>query len=438
MKKWFKFFFGSFFSHKQSKEAAKHGYTGVFLGLVLAFVFVWTAFVGSDLLTFSTHFNSSPDFKATVHSLLSNPDMNKRIVVEISEGSLKLKKYGGEYTEALLINTFDSEEDKQTYSANGYNVVVDSRPADALAEIEAYAIANDGTNERISYEDYLTLSDVARRNFDFKLRYTGNELVLDDAAVEGYRAYIEGIDDKKKAESENLYGELEAQKITKYEYNRSIYQLYFTNYYPDITEYEESSKIPLLRNYYYHQYLKGGESNYLFIFDDYLAASFKTTLGNTVSFYGFFSGMADGILIPDGAEQARADMLADDFINKSYLAFAPISMYSYAVNVVVLIPFIALMPMVVTLLAYSILKLRGIDSIPFIASAFKIVGSYVWFSGAVAAVVTVIIAFFLRSGIITALPLIVLFITLAVRAIIFAITESKIYLKIQQTQQTEA
>ena len=215
MKKWFKFFFGSFFSHKQSKEAAKHGYTGVFLGLVLAFVFVWTAFVGSDLLTFSTHFNSSPDFKATVHSLLSNPDMNKRIVVEISEGSLKLKKYGGEYTEALLINTFDSEEDKQTYSANGYNVVVDSRPADALAEIEAYATANDGTNERISYEDYLTLSDVARRNFDFKLRYTGNELVLDDAAVEGYRAYIEGIDDKKKAESENLYGELEAQKITK-------------------------------------------------------------------------------------------------------------------------------------------------------------------------------------------------------------------------------
>ena len=112
-------------------------------------------------------------------------------------------------------------------------------------------------------------------------------------------------------------------------------------------------------------------------------------------------------------------------------------MYSYAVNVVALIPFIALMPMVVSLLAYSILKLLGIDSIPFISSAFKIVGSYVWFSGAMATVVTLICSFFIRSGIITVLPLLVLFITMAARGIIFAITESKIYLKIQQTQQTE-
>ena len=43
-------------------------------------------------------------------------------------------------------------------------------PADTFAEIEAYCVSNDGKNTVISYEDYLTLSEVARLNFDFKIR----------------------------------------------------------------------------------------------------------------------------------------------------------------------------------------------------------------------------------------------------------------------------
>ena len=49
MKKWFEFFCLSFFSHKISKEGAKRGYATAFLGLILALIFLWVAFMGGDM-----------------------------------------------------------------------------------------------------------------------------------------------------------------------------------------------------------------------------------------------------------------------------------------------------------------------------------------------------------------------------------------------------
>ena len=70
MKKWFKFFGTSFFSHKAAKEAARRGYTNAFLGFVLALILLWCGFVGGDMLPFGAQYNSSADFKATVHAVL--------------------------------------------------------------------------------------------------------------------------------------------------------------------------------------------------------------------------------------------------------------------------------------------------------------------------------------------------------------------------------
>ena len=118
------------------------------------------------------------------------------------------------------------------------------------------------------------------------------------------------------------------------------------------------------------------------------------------------------------------------------MAMAPISIYTYAMNVLSLIPFIALMPMVVSLLAYSILRLSGMEFISSLGATFKIVGSYVWFSAAISAVGTVIASFFIRSQVLNALPLLLLFITLAVRSVIFAINEAKSYTKQSEEQET--
>lgn len=437
MKKWFRFFCLSFFSDKISREAAKRGYTNVFWGLILAFAFIWAALVGADMLPFSARYGNSPNFQATAHAVLANPDIDKRIDAKIENGVLKARKQDGEYTESLLVNTFESSADKESYSVNGYNIVVDLRPADTLAEVEAYCVSNDGKGIRVSYGEYLTLSEVARLNFDFKLEYTGRELVLSDEAVAGYRAYVETLSDECRLEAEKLANDLSDSSITKSEYNRAIYQLYFTNYYPDITAYESSSKVPLLRNYYYHRYVSQGVKQYLFIFDDYLTGSFEAKGGAEVSFYGFYSDLESGTLVAQNATRGEANAAVDRFIKDSYMATGALNLYAHAMNVFTLIPFIALMPMVVTLLAYSLLKLRGIESVTSLGGTFKIIGSYVWFSAFIAAALTVIASFFVRTDIITALPQVLFFITLAVRSVIFAIRESKSYLKQQETVQTE-
>lgn len=435
MKKWLKFFFLSFFSHKYSKDGARRGYTNFFLGLIMALVFLWAGFVGADMLPFGVRYNNASDFTKTVHTLLANSDVHNRIVPEIKDGTLVAKKQDGEYTEGLLVNTFESYSDRATYSLYGYNVVVDTRGADTLAEIEAFCISNDGENLEISYEEYLTLSAVARMNFDFRLRYTGRALELTDGAVEGYLLYLADLSDETKAKTESLTNELSNAKITKDEYNRKVYEIYFTNYYPEITEYESTSKIPLLRNYYYHMYIKNGVEKYLMIFDDYLAASYETDGGIKHSFYGFFGDMEDGLIVADDASVAEAEAASDNFIKSSFGSVLLLTLYAYAMNIFTFIPFIALMPLVVTLLTYSVLKLCSVESITSFGALFRILGSYVWFSGAVSAVLTVILAFFVPPDIITLIPLVLLFVTMVIRSMVFAITEAREYRK-QAEEQT--
>lgn len=391
-------------------------------------------------MPFGAHYNNSPEFMAVARGLFANTDESKRIDAVIENGVLKAKKQGGTYTERLLVNTFESDADQQDYSVNGYQVAVDLRPADTLAEVEAYCVSNDGKDTVISYEEYLTLSDVAKLNFDFKLRYTGNALVLEDAFVADYRAYVDGLSDENKGITEKLDKDLADNLITKEEYNRTIYELYFAGYYPKITAYESTSKVPLLRNYYQHQYISKGIKDYLFIFDDYMTGSFETRSGMDVSFYGFFSQMEDGAVIQKGAAQEQANASVDSFIKNAYKTVWFLYGYSYAVNTVSLVPFIALMLMVATLLTYSILKLHGVESIRSLGAMFRIVGAFLWVSGVISAAFAVISAFFVPRRMISALPLVVFFAALAVRSMIFAAKESKLYrkqLEQQEVEQTE-
>ena len=423
IKDWGRFFLLSFFSHGTAKEGARRGYTNAFLSFVLALVLLWAGFVGAELLPFGVQYDTSPDFVRTVHAVLANPDVEWRIEARIKDGALQVKRYGEEYTEDLLVNTFERASDKEIYGASGYHVVVDSRPAHTLAEVEAYCVSNDGKNTVISYDDYLTLSDVARLNFDFKLRYTGNALQLSDASVAEYFQYVSGLGDENQASAEKLALELASGDITKDEYDRKIYELYFKNYYPDITSYESTSAVPLLRNYYYHQYVSKDSKNYLFIFDDYITGSFEARGGVDVSFHGFYSDLSDGDLIAKTATQDEAEELADNFVKNCFHSTASLNSYVHALNVFSLVPFLALMLMVAALLTYSILKLRGVESIHSLGATFKIVGSFAWVSGVLCALLTVGASFFVSRGLMGALPPVLFFVALLIRSVIFAIRE---------------
>ena len=148
MKKWFRFFTLSFFSHKISREGIKRGYTNIFLGFVLTLIFLWAGYLGADMLPFGVRYENAPDFMATAREIFANG----RIDAEIENGTLKVKEPDGEYVEDLFVNTFENEEDKQKYAAYGYNVVMDFRPAVTLAEVEAYCISNDSKEIVITYQ----------------------------------------------------------------------------------------------------------------------------------------------------------------------------------------------------------------------------------------------------------------------------------------------
>ena len=439
MKKRLKFFFLGFFSHKASREGARCGYTSVFLSMILSLVFIWSGSLFSFMLPFGAHYRGSPDFKSTAYAVFANPDEKKQIDAKIENGTLLAKKHGGEYGDSLLINTLTSEADKEIYSVNGYEVVLDTRPADTLAEIEAYCVSNDGKETVITYEEYLTLSDVARLNFDFKLKYTGNALVLSDETVEEYRAYLDGKGEAEKTQVENLSSDLAGGKITKDEYARAIYELYFKSYYPSIESYETASSVPLLRNYYYHNYINNGTKNYLFIFDDCLTGSFKAGK-REISFYGFYNKLENGDIVDEGLSGKEANLAVDKFIKSTYKANWGINAYACFVNTVTIAPFLALMALVATLLTYSMLKLKGVKSVSSIGGALKIIGSFIWFSGVIACVLSVVCSFIVGQRLINALPPVIFFVSLLIRSIIFAIYENKLHLKesAQNADETEA
>ena len=93
------------------------------------------------------------------------------------------------------------------------------------------------------------------------------------------------------------------------------------------------------------------------------------------------------------------------------------------------------MPLVVTLLAYSIMRLSGIESIATFGAMFRIFASYMWVCGAISAVLGVILSFFAHPSVITTLPLVLFFVTLAARSVVFAVREVRSYIK--QTEQEE-
>ncbi len=380
--------------------------------------------IGADVLPFSSQYNNATSFKSMVRTAFCEPDSVYGIDILFEDGKIKATR-GGEFDNALIINTFNDQNQAINYSNDGYKLVVDTRPADSLAEVEAYCVSTDSDKTIVSYEEYLTLNQVARKNFEFKLKYTGEELKLDDNLVEDLKAYLDGVSNEVKSSANELLGKLQREEITKTQYDRGIYELYFSEYYPSISEYETTSKVPLLRNYYFHELIGKGEEKFLMVFDDCMVGSFETDGKIDVFFYGFYSCFSNGKLIegnfpPEG--QIRA---VDDFIKNSFMETVDLSTYIYIMNTIRLVPIIALMVIVVAMLMHSILSLKGVETSKTFGSSLKIVGVYLWWTGLISAILTVIIAFMVERSLITVVSIVVFFITLLVRTAIFMIVEIK-------------
>ena len=235
-------------------------------------------------------------------------------------------------------------------------------------------------------------------------------MLTDDLTAE-HEKYLKDKGSESFAELSKKQGEM-----PRAEYRRQVYRLYVKEYYPDLSAYENTGDAPLLRNFYYHSYVNGGAEKYLFIFDDSLVGSFKTGAGTRVEFYGFYKDFPDGTSFSTAKD-------ADAFIKNSFKATAPLSVYVYFMNTVRLIPFIALMPVILALLAYCILRIMKSEIAGGFGGCIKIIGSYLLVGSFISGLVTLIFGFFIPRNKIMVAALLIFFATLLIRTAIFLIGE---------------
>ena len=398
MKGWLKFFGLSFFSDKISKQAVKRGYTNFMLGLFLALIFLFCGVLAADLLPFHTHYKNSSEFSSFARNAIAGGGLN----LELNDGKISANR---------IVDTFQSGEDAAVYRLNGYELVVDVRPSDAYDDFEPYFISNDGKEQEITWDEYGALSDAAKRNFDFKIRYTSKELILTDELTAEHEAYLKSINSEAFSKLQEKQGEL-----TRGEYKKQAYRLYVKAYYPDISAYESTGDAPLLRNYYYHNYVNGKAEKYLFIFDDTCVGSFKTDAGLKVSFYGFYKNFPDGKTFETASD-------ADAFIVNAFKATSSFSVYVYFMNTVKLLPFIVLMPVALALLTFCVLRIMKSNFGVNFGGSLKIVGSYMFVGSLISAFITFICGYFAPRNSLMIAALLTFFLILFVRTAVFLITE---------------
>lgn len=411
MKSWFRFFGLSFFFDKIAKEAKTRGVLNCVLSFALALIFIYCGALASNTVPFGTHYNKAAEFRTFLYDFIEDAD------VSVS---------GGIVSADSVVNTFGNEADALKYAKNGYNLIVDTRSSAAYDDFEAYCLSKDGKRE-ISYTDYLALSDEEKGGYDFKIRYTADELVLTDEMTAEHESYLSAVDNE---DIKKQYEQLAANKgnVSAKEYQGSIYALYVKSYYHDISAYERAGDVPLLRSYYYRNYLNSNETaKSLFIFSDVLFGFFETDGGLAITFYGSFDKTADGVLTAENA---------DGFIKSAFASSVSVRANVFLMNMVRLIPLIAFIPVILALVLKVVLLLLKDDKYKKYTTCLKIEFSYLWVASLITAVVMFICGFFVSSEIVNILPLILLAGVMAVRTAVY-IAGSYISLK-RNAVKTEA
>lgn len=380
IKHWLKTYGLGFFSDKIAKDAPKFGFMGVFLSLLLSFLFILFGYYGADVAPFSTHFGNAGRYKEFIHSAFEN-----RVELTIENGT---------GTSGKIINTYTNEEDAAVYKKNGYNLIVDTRPSDTLIEFEQVAIRNDNIENKIAYEEYLSLDKQEQKEYKLAVGFSGKLLEITPEMTEKHTAYMEQVSDQTLAkynkDGAEAYKKLKENKANYSEesYAKELYYLYVRYYYSNVGSVYGSAKAPVLRDYYYANYITKGNAYYFYVFDDMCAGSFETDNGVPIVFGGFFRNCANGKVTD-----------IDAFITDTYYDTAGNTFVSYFVSTMSQLPVLIFIPLILGLLTLGIGKAVKEDSTKGFAGCYKIVNVFAWVSALITSLVMFICGFIVSARI---------------------------------------
>ncbi|MCM1236667.1 MAG: hypothetical protein NC489_41855 [Ruminococcus flavefaciens] len=369
---WLKFYFLGFFSEKQAKKYDKAGVLYIIISADLAFLLFFVGFYAADVVPFSTHYENAAKYRLFAENTFGNGETPLKINAETAVYPKK-------------INTYTSEGDREKYFSDGYNLIVDTRPSDTLIRFTQYAEKGE---EEIGYEAYLALSEEAKEQYSLKIRYFDEELVLSDGDAARHTAFLEqasaeGSEKYNKsaaADYEKLKGD--RQNMSDKEYAEELYYLFVKYYYAGAGSLLQGAKAPVLCDYYYINYLIGGKTDYLYVFDTLCTGSFTSDRGVPVTFGGYFDGQPDGEI---------ADINA--FIKQIFYASAGEAAASYFFSVIMQIPYLLFIPIILALLLWLSGKaLKGGNNKSF-TNYYKLSNCFVLFSAVFTAVITFVCGF---------------------------------------------
>lgn len=398
---WLKLYFLGFFSEKQAKKAHKTGALSIILSAAFAFLLFFVGFYAADIVPFSTHYENAAKYRQFAENALGNGNSSVKINAEKAVYPVK-------------INTYTSETDREKYCSDGYNLIVDTRPSDMLIRFTQYAIKGE---EEIDYETYLALKEEDKKQYLLKIRYLDEELVLTDEDTDRHIVYfeqasVEGGEKFNKTAAED-YKKLngDKQNMSDEEYAKQLYYLFIKYYYVGAGSLLQGAKAPVLCDYYYINYMIGGKSDYLYIFNTLCTGSFTSDRGVPVAFGGYYDGQPDGEVTDINA-----------FIKQIFYDSAGAAVASYFFTVLMQIPFILIIPIVLALLLWLIGKALKAGNNPSFTNYYKTSNCFVLFSAVFTAVITFVCGFVFSARIVAKFMPLIFGIILAVRVCIsFAI-----------------
>ncbi len=374
---WLKFYFLGFFSEKHANKSGRSGALSIILSAILAFILFFIGFYAADIVPFSTHYENASNYRRFAENAFD--DVPVKIVAEKAVYPVK-------------INTYTSEADKEKYRSDGYDLIIDTRPSDTLICFTQYAVKGD---REIDYETYLALDEKDKKKYSLKIRYSDEQLVLTDEDTARHIGFLDRIsaeggenynsaaaDDYKKLNDDR-------QNMTDEEYAEQLYYLFIKYYYVGAGSLLDGAKAPVLCDHYYIDYILGGKTNYLYVFDTLCTGSFTSDRRVPVSFGGYYDGHPDGEVTDINA-----------FIKKIFYASADAAISSYFFTVLMQIPYILLIPIAIALLFWLIGKAAKSGDKQSFTYHYKKSSYFVFYSAVFTAVITFVCGFFFSARIV--------------------------------------
>ena len=398
MKNRAKFFFLGYFSNQTAKQAQKRGLGIMFLSIALSVLLLLFGLIASSTLPVSFLYHNAGDLRATVEKTFADIQMT------VEDG--KIIAGTAEQGNQLVVNTVLNQQDKQRYSVNDFDVVIDTRSVELFDDFIAVCVTESG--KEISYEEYLSLDSEVKSLYTFQVKYSGNERIIEEQWQARCEGYLDTVTEeaivKEYAEVKKLSGE---------EYSNALYELYVKAYYPDLSTYETDGGAPKLRNSYTHNYNE--KNNILFIFDDSLIVRFTSGGGEQHVFYGFYLDM------PNGAVDINFNNI-HAFLLQSLESANVIIVYSCMINFMMIMPYLIFISVIVMIIMYCLCKIINKEEMQF-GKVAKIACNFLLWTVIFTDLIMMILSLFISQSRLFGMACVIFFAVFLLRAVIFVIVE---------------